>query len=294
MILKRKVLILANPNSGKKKSLLLADKVKDQLLIQGFEVDTLFTKAESNFLTETRDFWDEAITDLVAIGGDGTLNLAANILHKKNVVLNIIPSGTGNDFVKNIDLGKTVQDQIETIVSGRVMEIDVGKCNGKLFLNGIGLGFDGQIVYDNLNRKSILKGHAKYYAQVLRILATFKPLRIRYTVNGQKSQDDILLMTVASGTTFGGGFRLTPDANISDGSLDVCVIRQISPLRRFWEVTKLTKGTHGKLSAVNFDRGQTITVEGDKNIKAHIDGEYFGAPPYHIEILPKHLTVRVK
>lgn len=292
--LKRKFLLLANLISGKKKANTILEKVKARLLKEGLKVEILYTSIENNFIKIARAKLDNSYTDMVAIGGDGTMNLSANILHQKNIVLNIIPSGTGNDFVKNINLGKTLQEQIDTIISGKIMEIDAGICNNQLFLNGLGVGFDGQIVYDNLNKKSILKGHAKYYAQVLRILATFKPQNIKYSIDGKDYQDDILLLAISNGTTFGGGFKLTPNAVINNGWLDICVIRQLAPLRRFWEVLKLSKGTHEVLKKVTFLRGKKITIKENLNVKAHLDGEYFGTPPYEIEVLPKCFKIRVK
>jgi YegS/Rv2252/BmrU family lipid kinase len=290
----RKFLLLVNPVSGKKNGELRANKVAKRLEDEGFDVKIMFTSSEPNFKEKVRSQWDESITDLIVMGGDGTLNLAVNILHNKKVHLNIIANGNGNDFVKNINIGKSFEAQLENVISGKLINIDVGICNDQLFLNGLGLGFDGQIVYDNLNRKSVLSGHAKYYAQVLRILATFVPQKIMYSIDGAVSSDEIILLMVANGTIFGGGFKLTPDADVSDGQLDICVIRQISPLRRFWEVLKLTKGTHGVLGEVDILQGKEVFIRGNETIKAQIDGEYFGAPPYHIKVLPNYLKVRVK
>ena len=292
--MQRKFLLLVNPVSGRKNGELRAVIVSNRLESEGFEVKVLLTSADPEFKDKVRNEWDESITDLIAMGGDGTLNLAVNILYNKKVHLNIIANGNGNDFVKNINIGKSFEEQLETIVSGELLNIDVGMCNDQLFLNGLGLGFDGQIVYDNINRKSIFSGHTKYYAQVLRILATFIPQKIMYSIDGEVSSDHIILMMVANGTTFGGGFKLTPDAKVSDGQLAICLIRQIAPLRRFWEVLKLTKGTHGVLEAVDITTGKEVFIKGNETIKAQIDGEYFGAPPYHIKVLPNHLEVRVK
>lgn len=292
--MQRKFLLLVNPVSGRKNGELRALKVSKRLESEGFEVNVILTSAEPTFKDKVRNEWDQSITDLIAMGGDGTLNLAVNILHNKTAHLNIIANGNGNDFVKNLNLGKSFEEQLETIVSGELLNIDVGICNDQLFLNGLGLGFDGQIAYDNLNRKSIFSGHTKYYAQVLRILATYVPQKIMYSIDGEVSSDHIILMMVANGTTFGGGFKLTPDANVSDGQLDICLIRQIPPLRRFWEVLKLTKGTHGVLEAVDITKAKEVFIKGNETIKAQIDGESFGAPPYHIKVLSNHLKVRVR
>lgn len=290
----RKFLILTNPASGKKNGEKVANDVAERLKEERFSYSILHTTTSQDFVNEVRNQWDDSITDLIAIGGDGTLNIATNILHNKSVALNIIANGSGNDFVKNLNFGKTFNEQLETIISGSLKAVDVGICNDQLFLNGLGLGFDGQIAYDILNRKSIFSGHTKYYAEVLRILATFVPQKVMYSIDGNVLSNEVLLFMVANGTTFGGGFKLTPDALVSDGSLDICVIRQIAPLRRFWEILKLNKGTHGVLNEVDILRGNEVFIKGNESIKAQIDGEYFGAPPYHIKILPKHINIRIR
>ena len=229
---------------------------------------------------------------MIIIGGDGTLHHVLNHLTNRDLIWNIIPAGTGNDFVKNIHIGRNLTQYIDTIISGETIAVDAGKINDRLFINGVGIGFDGQIVSDMLNKKSWLRGHAKYYYFVLRILASFKPKLLKYTTGDLKVESKTLLMAIANGTTYGGGFKLAPNAHVSDGVLDICHIGEISPIRRFMNIPRLSNGSHEILDEVKLLRTKSINIDGDPSLLAQVDGEPFGAPPYCIEVLPGYLKVR--
>lgn len=292
--MKRRALIIHNPYSGRSKSKNVLEKLIPRLEVAGVEYELLETKLETEPSTYIQPRVDKSITDVIAIGGDGTLNHVLNGIHDCNVTLNIIPSGTGNDFVKNIDIGKSFKEQIDTILDGKEISIDVGICNKRFFLNGVGLGFDGQIVSDMLKKKSWLSGHAKYYYFVMRILSTFKSISLKLVIDSNQFNKNLILLTVANGTTFGGGFKLAPDADVSDGLLDVCIIGDISPFKRFLNIHRLSKGTHTKLNQVEMYKTKSVTIGPNPFIIGHIDGEFLGNPPFHIKSLPAYLKIRVR
>lgn len=236
----------------------------------------------------------QGYSDLLVIGGDGTLNHALNANKDLKLTFSLIPSGTGNDFAKNINIGKDFSEHVHTAIHGTPIPIDMGQCNDRLFANGVGMGFDGQIVHDMLHRPSILSGHAKYYAEVLRILATYKTKKLPYTIEEQSFHDKILLLVVGNGTTFGGGFKLTPQARIDDKLLDVCTIGDVSPIRRFLNIHRLNKGTHGVLREINHYQTSHLRIEAAPEILAHIDGEFLGSPPFDIKVLPSYFKMRLK
>jgi YegS/Rv2252/BmrU family lipid kinase len=292
--LRRQALIIYNRYSGRSKSQHVLEKLILKLEEAGIDYDLLETKTDVEPSAYIRPKVNESTTDIIAIGGDGTLNHVLNGIKDSDVTLNIIPTGTGDDFVKNIDLGISSDEQIDTILHGKEIRVDVGICNEQLFLNGVGLGFDGQIVSDMLNKESWLSGHAKYYYYVLRILAIFKSVSLNLIIDSKKLNKDLILLTVANGTTFGGGFRLAPDADISDGLLDICIIGDIPPLKRFLNIHKLSTGSHGKLKEVELNKAKSVTIEENPLIIGHIDGEYLGHPPFHIISLPSYLKIRVR
>lgn len=291
---KRKVFVVWNPFAGGKSFKVckrLSEKLEDQ------ELDfQLFDTNESKSATKTiSDHLDQSFTDLIIVGGDGTINESVNGL-KYDIPVSIIPAGTGDDFIKNVSIGKTLEEQIDTAINGEVVAIDLGQCNERKFVNGVGIGFDGQIVEDMASKRvPFLKGHAAYYYHVLRILGGYKERHFKFRLNGNEEYEkELILLTVGNGTTFGGGFKLMPDAKINDGLLEICEIGKISGLRRFLNVNKLSGGTHGSLKEVLFHKAEQILIEANDRLFAHIDGERMGQPPFEIKVLPKALRLRIR
>jgi len=293
--MERKFFIVANPVSGRKKANKVLGKLEERLATHGLPYHIFLTPHVVDLSKRIANAISVDTTDVVVIGGDGTLNATAQAIYKKDIVLNILPSGTGNDFVKTLNLGKNLNEWIDTILLGKEKLIDAGICNDRIFLNGVGLGFDGQIVHDHLFTNSILTGHAKYYSHVVRILGTYRARKVQFKLDGGiQRTENLLLMAVHNGTTFGGGFKLNPDAKIDDGLLNICTIGPMAPLKRFLNIGRLSLGTHGVLDAVNFYQTKSIEIAGDRSIHAHIDGEYLGNPPYKIQLLKSAIKVRVK
>ncbi|MEM9896927.1 MAG: hypothetical protein AAF789_11195 [Bacteroidota bacterium] len=99
---------------------------------------------------------------------------------------------------------------------------------------------------------------------------------------------------MGNGSTFGGGFKLMPNANLSDGYLEICEIGPVSGLKRFLNINKLSKGTHGQLKEVTLRRAKSLKIAKNESLFAHMDGERLGNPPFDISILPKALKIRVR
>lgn len=289
----KKIFVIWNPFAGGK-ALKICKKLSEKL--NDLQVDyQVFDTNKSKSATRTvAEFLDESFTDLIIIGGDGTINESVNGL-KYDIPVSILPAGTGDDFIKNVSIGKSLDEQIETAINGKVRRIDLGQCNDRKFVNGVGIGFDGQIVEDMASKRvPLLSGHAAYYYHVLRILGGYKERKFDYEIDGESLQKDLILLTVGNGTTFGGGFNLMPEAKIDDGLLEICEIGKVSGLRRFLNIHKLSNGTHGSLKEINFYKARSVKVNANDLLFAHIDGERMGKPPFDIKILQKALQLRIK
>jgi len=277
----RNFLILVKPSKQLKNVLA---KVSDYLRAK----DLSFT-----ICNEPKSKGLDAFSDLIIVGGDGTINHAINHLPSLDLPTGIIPAGSGNDYIKSLDIGRTLIEQIHTAVHGKLMEVDLGQCNDQLFINGLGLGFDGEIAKAFEENRTILRGHAAYYYHVVRILAGFQPQPLQFSIDGKEFNDKVLLLTIGKGTTFGGGFRLTPHANIEDGQFAINIIRDLKPLRRFLNIHRLQQGSHERLQEVEFLKGRHIIIEPQPKLMAHIDGELIGSPPFEVTILPRKLRIKV-
>lgn len=289
----KKIFIVGNPKSGTGKYYKYRDRLVHQLEKEEIEFEVFETTTEANANHVVAQHFDHSFSDIIVIGGDGTLNEAVNAL-KVNVPIGVIPSGTGNDYAKCFDLGNSLDEKIKTAIHGRPHFADVGICNSRKFLNGVGVGFDGQIVADLMQRKTWLKGVFKYYYHVLSILGTYKARSFNFKINSSESQENLILLCVAKGTTFGGGFKLTPQGKPDNGKLAICTIGNISPLKRFLNILRLQKGTHHILQEIDLLEATSVSIAENPLLEAHIDGEYFGKPPFDFSIDKKAIQIRAK
>ncbi|XOV92657.1 MAG: diacylglycerol/lipid kinase family protein [Bacteroidota bacterium] len=291
--MKKRIFVVVNPGAGRRRIEEVLRELVDYTSSKDYDYDVFLTAKSRNATKTVSENFEESHSDLVVLGGDGTINEAINGL-KFDRPVGIIPCGSANDFCKNIKIGETTEEQIQTALNGKKREIDLGLCNDRKFINGVGIGFDGQIVYEILHSMRNLKGPIKYYFQVLRILASYQSKETSFHLNGLDEQKKLLLLTIANGTTFGGGFKLNPGAKIDDGLLDVCVIGKINPILRFLNILKLKSGSHIKLKQVTIHQTTEIKIDEQPLLNAHIDGEYIGHPPFNIKVLPNALTIRTK
>ena len=206
--------------------------------------------------------------------------------------ISILSTGTGNDSVKSIHGVTDFDQQIEIALHGNIYKFDLGVCNDRYFVNGVGIGFDGLVVKEMVERESKKGRHIDYLLTVLRIIARFKEKQLRFSIDKKRYKRTILLMTISNGTTFGGGFVINPYAKTNDGKLDICIINELSSIKRFWHLPKLKTGAHYKIKETEFYRCGEIVVDQSSELVAHLDGEYIGCPPFNIHVEKDALLIR--
>lgn len=231
-------------------------------------------------------------TEIWACGGDGTLHQLINCLPNEfwQLPVAIIPTGSGNDFVKNYGVS-SLNEATAIALNGKPQVVDVWQCNNKLFIHGIGIGFDGKVVEDMLKRKTIFKGFLAYYYHVLRLLLTYKEKEFIVAQNGSETTFPCFMITVANSTTFGGGFKITPNAQISDGLLDVCAISKVPKWLRPRYLKSVEKGLHLKLPYVKYSTTNKLSINTPEVVAGHIDGELFYGKEFEIIKFTKQLNI---
>jgi YegS/Rv2252/BmrU family lipid kinase len=209
-----------------------------------------------------------------------------------NCTLGIIPIGSGNDFVKMLALPLDFVKAIEVIKRGRTMKMDLGKVGDSYFANGLGMGFDADVVIESLKVKK-LRGSMIYLYSVLKTLSHYRNRMITLSVDGKKESRKVFMINVGNGEYLGGGFYLTPGAKIDDGILDVSIIQALSFREVLMHLPKAMKGRHVSLPQVQFFRAKELIVESAEGIPVHADGELLGTNFNRVEIsiLPGTLKV---
>lgn len=259
----------------------------------GIPFESFFSSIHKNIAATIQAHLDKTFTDLIVVGGDGTLNESMNALSDFELPVGLIQAGTGNDFSKNFYQKYDLPKQIEVAVNGTVKLIDVGVCNGRYFLNGVGIGFDGAVTRSMLENNKNNKGHLSYFSEVLKLLFKFKAPFIQVESAQQNFQDQAFLTTIGNGTTFGGGFKLTPYAVTDDGLLDVCIIKKSAVAQRIFRMLAVLQSRHPEMDICEYYKTERLFIQCNEKVDAHIDGEWLFTDRYNISIMPSVFPLRV-
>jgi diacylglycerol kinase (ATP) len=291
--------LIVNPAAGRGHAAQLEPQVCNILRGLGvsFEVQRTTRPDEAIALAERASL--EGCRPVVAVGGDGTVNEVLNGLVRAHAnggpvgTLAVIPAGSGNDFEYMLKRVDGVEEACRRLAEGRVRRIDVGRVNGRYFANGVGIGFDAVVnVVSRRHRR--LRGLPLYlFALLETVFIYYKAPRMAVTYDEGEFTTPMLMISAMNGRRFGGGFLVTPQAQVDDGLLDLCLARQVSRPEILRMIPSFMRGTHTRHPAVRMARTRRLVVASDEGLASHVDGEIFthDARRLEIEILPRRLNI---
>lgn len=266
---------------------LLVNPVHRKALKAGAEITSILERKDIRHTVYTTRWpvrWS-GYTEAWIVGGDGTLNYFINQYPQFHLPMAVFKGGTGNDFHWLLYGNVALPEQLERVLRVSPKRVDAGWCNERLFLNGIGIGLDGKVVQDLLG-KDKWNGTLSYYAVVLRNIFLFKEFLCTVSTEGFNWGKKSLMINVANGRRYGGGFTVSPEGLVNDKLLDVVIVGKASPLLRLRFLRKVEKGTHLKLPLVTYVKAGAVRIKAAGIVPAHADGEYFDASEFVIECLP--------
>ena len=286
----REIALLTNPMSGKGKGARHRDAALARLRESGFVVRNL----QGRDADEASDLAQGCVADgveaLVVCGGDGLVHLGVQAVAGTGVPLGLIPSGTGNDVARYLDLPRT--DPVaaaDRIIASRRRTIDLARCGDRYFVTVLAAGFDA-IVNERANAMTWPRGQMRYNLATLAELRTFRPIHYTLQLDDETVQHEAMLVAVGNGPSFGGGLRITEGALLDDGLLDVVVITRMTKTKLVRSYPRLFTGKIDGVAEYVHRRVRKVTVAGP-SIVSYADGERFGPLPLTIECAPGALEV---
>jgi diacylglycerol kinase (ATP) len=275
-----RVAVLRNPAAGRGRHARTVAAALAALESDGRTVDIL----DAGTVEQAEDACRKAVAGgadaLVAVGGDGTVHVGLQAIAGTSVGFGVIPAGTGNDFATAMGLpsdvaaaGRVVS---QALSDGRTRAIDLARIAGpdgydRWFCAVLGAGFDA-LVNERANAMTWPKGRRRYDFAIFRELVALRPRRYRLTLDGETVEQDAVLVAIGNTPTYGGGMKMCPAADPTDGLLDVVIAGPISRLTLLRLQPKVYEGTHVSHPAVVSFRARTVRVEAD-GITAYADGE---------------------
>lgn len=281
--MERQIAIICNPVAENEKASTVTENIERVLTQEGVQFQTFSTQWPSTL---------EGFTNAWVIGGDGTLNYFINTYPNTRLPICTFRGGSGNDLHWMLYRDRPFEEHLHFCLSGKVQEVDAGICNGKLFLNGVGIGFDGAIVKDLLGKKK-MNGKGTYFMSVIKQIVNYHEKNCIVQVNGESISEESFMITVANGQRYGGGFKVAPAASVSDGLLEVAIIGKIAPLKRIKYLPQIEKGEHLDLPFIQYRQSDKVSIAAEVELPAHLDGEYMSSKYFEIECLPKRFLFSV-
>ena len=294
-----RVTVLTNPMAGHGNAPHAAERAVARFQELGIDVVQLVGRDARH----ARELIDGAIgegTDaLVVVGGDGVIRLALQALAQSGIPLGIIPAGTGNDHAReyNLPTGDPAA-AVDVVAAGHTETVDLGHIRGTdgsstWFGTVAATGFDS-LVSDRVNRMRWPHGRMRYNLSIVAELSKLRLLPFRLVFDGERELvTDLTLAAFGNTRSYGGGMLICPDADHSDGLLDVTMVHSGSRTRLIRLFPTVFKGTHIGLSEVTTARARTITVE-SPGINAYADGDYVCPLPAEISAVPGALKILVR
>jgi diacylglycerol kinase (ATP) len=235
---------------------------------------------------------------LVVVGGDGMVHLGAHLAREKNVPLGLIPAGTGNDLARHLGLPlgsiPLATQHLLRALEGAPQSIDLGVATSQQgvehpFACVFSAGFDA-LVNERANRLRVVRGRHRYTLALLIELAKLRPITYTLTIDGVQETRSYLLVAVANSQSFGGGMKVTPDASLVDGQLDVFTLDPLPRLAFLRIYPRVFRGLHVTDPRVHIRQARTIQVASD-GVVAYADGERLEALPLEVTVEKSRLRV---
>ena len=238
---------------------------------------------------------------IVSVGGDGTVNEIVNgiMKSKNNPPLGIIPLGWANDFIKSTNIPSDIIEACKILIKGKTKKIDIGVINDQIyFANICGVGFDAEVALLANRMKSkhpnlhILSAFVYVFATVKKLLSPFSCHNVKIKFDGQEIHSKILFIAISNGKFYGGRFKITPEAILDDGLLEICTVEEMGRLKYLMSIPKVFKGTHESIKGINFYRAKEVVIQSSEPILAQVSGEVIeGQKEFTITLLPKRLKL---
>jgi diacylglycerol kinase (ATP) len=291
----KKVKIISNPSSGRQLIQRKLDYLCKLLIDDGYLVGKFTTEKKDDAMFETIKTCKEDWDIIIACGGDGTVNeVAKGIANSdRKVPVAILSAGTVNDFANHVNLPKNVTEFYNMIKREKTIDVDLGRVNDEYFVNVAAGGLLANVGYQVQPQAKAILGRMAYYLEGLREIPKqlFEPINVEFESEEYINKEEILLFLISNSSSIGGFKRLAPEANVSDGYLDVVIIKKsdVQDLANIF--FSIFRGEHINHPNVRYFKSKKITISTEDNVSIDIDGEYGGKLPATFEVVPKAFKI---
>lgn len=241
------------------------------------------------------------IARIYAVGGDGTLScLVSELIRRRNLQIEVaaLPGGTGNDYIRNLMprcfFEKSTEKQIEAVMEAQARKIDIGRINERYFVNIASVGLDADVIEKSLRFKDnkILPPKLAYaFSAIYTIFFRKRKKSATVYLDGKRLDGDDLLVAVGNGKFYGGGIKVLPEAELSDGFFSVVKVEDMSNWCILYLAKSFVEGRHGGIKEIQTFAGRHLRFVADTKFCVQYDGELLISKEVEMELLPSAIKV---
>jgi YegS/Rv2252/BmrU family lipid kinase len=294
LFMSRKIIYFINPVSGTGNKEKLQRLIREQTSARDIPFEILHTNPQGDYYYLREKINGENITDIVICGGDGTVSQVAGSIIDEPVNIGIIPMGSGNGLALSARIPNNTAKALELIFTGKAAYVDAFYINSTFSCMLCGLGFDAQVAHDFAAQGK--RGLLTYVQQTLAHFFSAQPYDFDIVNQGKSFHTSAYFISIANSNQFGNQFTIAPQASLSDGLLDVVVVKKMNKFKLLWEVLKQVRrgqvDEYNELSVqhrnVLYFQTPRLIINNLQGAPLHIDGDPAAtARKFSIEVLPQ-------
>ncbi|HLP37903.1 diacylglycerol/lipid kinase family protein [Lacibacter sp.] len=295
--MQRRFIFLFNPRSGVQKGKSLAEIITERCQRAAVQFSIEHSRADGDYSSLKEKIINEAVTDVVIAGGDGTISTIVASIKDLPVNIGIIPRGSGNGLALAAGISKDVNKAIDIIFNGNANRVDAFLINDHFSCMLSGIGFDAQVAHEFDREKK--RGLKKYIQLTLKNLQRIKTYRFVIKAKETDLQLRAYFISIANSNQFGNQFTIAPKASLQDGLLDIVAVEKTNIffvlMRILWHIRfgKFT-GDFTKRRGITYFQTAELTITNIDNAPLHIDGD--GKPTaasFYVKVLPAAYSLLV-
>ena len=276
------VYYIVNPVAGSGKALEAVPVIKRLMDENGADYSIIYTEKPGDSTRVSRLIDFNAVSTIVCVGGDGTLQEYVGLAIENDVNLGVIPVGSANDLLYSLPRSFTrfrTQEEktayyTQRVLQGKTIDIDAVSVNDRYFLNIAGTGADIHVLREALPLKRFF-GSAAYFIALIKTVITYTAEKMTLVIDEESESGELLLIAICNGAYYGGNMKIAPPSVIDDGLLTICKVKKMLKLKLMAMFPRIKSGGHTRIKEVSFVNCSTIKLEYNGKKTINLDGNLF-------------------
>lgn len=278
--------------SGVGKQKKISEQINKYISKDKFDYEITYTRAPKHAIELAREASQKGYDMVIAVGGDGSVNEVGSGLLGSDTAMGIIPTGSGNGLARHLKIPQNIPGALKLLNHARPVNIDTVELNGIKFLGIAGIGFDALIAHKFASYGK--RGFWSYLKIVMNEFKSFQERKFQLKSDNIEVEKQAFLISIANSSQFGNNACISPEADIQDGLIDVCILKKMPLIKVFQTVVRLFNNTIHQSAFIEIIRCSEITIEGNSSGLVHLDGEPFQIDgPLHFKVIPSSLKVLI-